>query len=99
MERLHSFLLQKNEENRNLSDKNIVRPDHLVNACFSYEGSDEEVVCKFCGFKSNTDNWLDDDDDYAIAIHRNTRVGCSFLGISHSPQSKSADECNTLSGN
>ncbi|XP_071137533.1 uncharacterized protein [Mytilus edulis] len=98
MERLHSFLLQKNERNRNWPDKNIVRPEPLVNAGFSYEGNDDEVVCKSCHFKSKTDNWLDDDDDYAIGVHRQTQNDCPFLGISHAaPQSKSLEEGNTVS--
>ncbi|XP_063402273.1 uncharacterized protein LOC134686536 [Mytilus trossulus] len=98
MERLQSFLLKKNKRKRNWPDENIVRPEPLVNAGFSYEGNDDEVVCKSCRFKSKTDNWLDDDDDYAINIHRQTQNDCAFLGISRvALQSKSVEKGNTVS--
>ncbi|CAG2186111.1 unnamed protein product [Mytilus edulis] len=55
----------------------------FVNAGFSYCGVQSKVVCDQCGFESTTDDWSDDDDDYAISIHRQTQTECPFLKGNH----------------
>lgn len=77
--RLHSFLLKKNRRKQIWPERNTVRPEPLVNAGFSYDGNGAEVVCKSCGYVSSTDVWSDDDEEYAMEIHRRTKRRCSFL--------------------
>ncbi|XP_071137543.1 uncharacterized protein [Mytilus edulis] len=79
MERLQTFLLGRNINEKVWPDYCIVRPEPLVNAGFSYAGVQSNVVCDNCGFETNTEDWSDDDDDYAITIHRRTPKECPFL--------------------
>ncbi|XP_076078550.1 uncharacterized protein LOC143048649 isoform X2 [Mytilus galloprovincialis] len=83
IKRLHTFLLGRNRNGKVWPDNCIVRPEPLVNAGFSYCGVQSKVVCDQCGFESTTDDWSDDDDDYAISIHRQTQTECPFLKGNH----------------
>ena len=81
-ERLHSFVYGKNERHRTWNSDQIVRPEPMVSAGFSYDGEDDKVVCKSCGAISDVNDWSDDDEDYAFSKHREAVNGpCEFLRI------------------
>lgn len=80
MERLYSFVNGTNRWHRTWNSDQIVRPEPMVSAGFSYDGEDDKVVCKSCGAISDVNDWSDDDEDYAFTMHR--RMGsshCEFL--------------------
>ena len=81
-ERLHSFVYGKNKRRRTWNSDQIVRPEPMVSAGFSYDGEDDKVVCKSCGAISDVNDWSDDDEDYAFSKHREAVNGpCEFLRI------------------
>ena len=81
-ERLHSFVYGKNKRHRTWNNDQIVRPEPMVSAGFSYDGEDDTVVCKSCGAISDVNDWSDDDEDYAFSKHREAVNGpCEFLRI------------------
>ena len=81
-ERLHSFVYGKNKRHRTWNNDQIVRPEPMVSAGFSYDGEDDKVVCKSCGAISDVNDWSDDDEDYAFSKHREAVNGpCEFLRI------------------
>jgi hypothetical protein len=95
-ERLHSFVLGKNKRERAWNSDQIVRPEPMVSAGFSYDGEDNKVVCKSCGAISDVNDWSDDDEDYAFNKHREAVNGsCEFLRIFNGEaQSTQAERSN-----
>lgn len=77
--RLHSFLLGDNPNLVSWPDDAIVRPLPLVLSGFSYDGNGKEVVCRDCGFRTNTDYWVDNDEKYGMTIHRKGAAFCPFM--------------------
>jgi hypothetical protein len=95
-ERLHSFVYGKNKRERTWNRDQIVRPEPMVSAGFSYDGEDNKVVCKSCGAISDVNDWSDDDEDYAFNKHREAVNGsCEFLRIFNGEaQSTQAERSN-----
>ena len=80
LERLYSFVNGINRQHRTWNSDQIVRPEPMVLAGFSYDGEDDKVVCKSCGAISDVNDWSDDDEDYAFTMHRRTGSShCEFL--------------------
>lgn len=99
MERLHSFLLNKNREGKRWPDDSTVSTEPLVTAGFSYDGNGDEVVCRSCGFTTHTDEWSDDDEQYAMSVHRNSGIPCPFLeSITAMAGNQSTTISNALDG-
>lgn len=82
LERLYSFVHGINRRHHAWNSDQIVRPEPMVSAGFSYDGEDDTVVCKSCGAISDVNDWSDDDEDYAFSKHREAVNGpCEFLRI------------------
>ncbi|VDI71225.1 Hypothetical predicted protein, partial [Mytilus galloprovincialis] len=78
-QRIHSFVLGDNPNQVSWPDSAIVRPLQLACAGFSYVGKGQEIICNYCGFRTNTDCWHEIDENYAMFIHRNAGTTCSFM--------------------
>lgn len=79
LHRIRSFVLGENPGNVSWPDDAMVRPLPLACSGFSYEGNGKEIVCKYCGFKTDTDSWHDNDEKYGMSIHRKAGTFCPFM--------------------
>lgn len=79
LRRIRSFVLGENSKHLSWPDDAMVRPLPLACSGFSYEGNGKEIVCKYCGFKTNTDSWHDNDEKYGMSIHRKAGTFCPFM--------------------
>lgn len=79
LHRIRSFVLGENPGNVSWPDDAMVRPLPLACSGFSYEGNGKEIVCKYCGFKTDTDSWNDNDEKYGMSIHRRGGPFCPFM--------------------
>lgn len=79
MERLSTFKCKNNPNGIIWNEDQMVKPEQLVSAGFSFDGKKDQVICKLCKCTSDVNTWDRNDDEYAFSVHKGLSKDCKFV--------------------
>lgn len=79
MKRMSTFKSGNNAKGVIWNEEQIVKPEQLVAAGFSFDGKQDHVRCTSCECTSDVSKWNRNDDEYALSIHKGLAKDCIFV--------------------